>query len=100
MLFAQRGTKRIITVHDDVLGKDVLMGNENIRPEKVWRKHFEKAGFRMDEESLQYVRFLPSWRFNEENLTKNVEKEQEIWKKNAFLRHHFFWGINMTWGKR
>lgn len=96
MLFVQRGTKRIITVHDDVLGKDVLMGNENIRPEKVWRRHFEKAGLRMDEESLQYVRFLPSWHFNEDNLQKNIEKEQRIWKKNAFLRHHLFWGVNMV----
>lgn len=96
MLFAQRGTKRVITVHDEVLHKDVLMGNENIRPEKVWRKHFEKAGFRMDEESLRYIRFLPSWRFKADNMQENIEKEQEIWKKCAFLRHHFFWGINMV----
>ena len=100
MLFAQRGTKRVISIYDDTLKKQVLMGNENIRSEKEWRKHFEKAGFRMDEDSLQYIRFLPSWRFNMENMTKNIEKEQEIWKKNAFLRHHFFWGINMMWGKK
>lgn len=100
MLFAQRGTKRVISIYDETLKKQVLMGNENIRSEKEWRKHFEKAGFQMDEESLQYIRFLPSWRFNGDNLTENMEKEQRIWKKCAFLRHHFFWGINMTWEVR
>ena len=75
------------------------MGNENIRPEKLWRKHFEKAGFRMEEDSLQYIRFLPSCCYNDNNLQKNVEKEQRLWKKNAFLRHHAFWGINMVFGR-
>jgi SAM-dependent methyltransferase len=97
MLFAQRGRKRIITVHDDVLGKDVLMGNENIRPEKEWRKHFEKAGFRRDEESLQYIRCLPSFVFDEKNYEKNIEREQRIWKKSAFLRNHFYWGVNVSY---
>lgn len=99
MLFAQRGTKRVISIYDDVLQKEVQMGNENIRPEKLWRKHFEKAGFHMEEDSLQYIRFLPSCCYNDNNLQKNVEKEQRLWKKNAFLRHHAFWGINMVFGK-
>lgn len=101
MLFAQRGHKRVISTYDDILKKEVLMGNENIRPEKKWRQHFKKAGFQMDVESLQYIRFLPSYYFkNENNMEKNMEKEQEIWRKNAFLRHHAFWGINMVFSKR
>ena len=99
MLFAQRGTKRVISVYDDVLRKEILMGNENIRPEKLWRKHFDKAGFSMEEESLQYIRFLPSWCFNDNNLQKNVEKEQKVWRKNAFLRRNAFWGLNMVFIK-
>ena len=99
MLFAQRGTKRVISVYDDVLQKEVQMGNENIRPEKLWRKHFEKAGFHVEEESLQYIRFFPSCCFNENNLQKNIEKEQRIWKKSAFLRRNAFWGINMVFSK-
>ena len=99
MLFAQRGTKRVISVYDDVLQKEVLMGNENIRPEKLWRKHFEKARFKMEEDSLQYIRLLPSFCFNEKNLQKNIEKEQRVWRKNAFLRRNAFWGINMVFGK-
>ncbi len=100
MLFVQRGNKRVISMYDETLQKEVLMGNENIRPEKLWRKHFEKADFVMDENSLQYISFLPSYRFNEDNLQKNIEKEQRIWKKNAFLRRHAFWGINMVFSKR
>jgi hypothetical protein len=100
MLFAQRGTKRVISVYDKTLEKEILMGNENIRPEKLWRMHFEKAGFKMETESLQYIRFLPSSCFNENDLQKNIEKEQKIWKKSAFLRHHAFWGINMVFSKK
>ena len=99
MLFKQRGRKRIISVYDENLQKEVLMGNENIRSEKEWRKHFVEAGFRLDEDSLQYIRFLPSWHFNAENVKKKVEIEQKMWKKYAFLRHHFFWGVNMVFGK-
>lgn len=99
MLFAQRGNKRVISVYDETLRKEVLMGNENIRPEKAWREHFENAAFRLDEESLQYIRFLPSCCFNEKKIEKNLEKEQRIWKKNAFLRHNAFWGLNMVFCK-
>ncbi len=99
MLFAQRGNKRVISVYDETLQKEVLMGNENIRPEKVWRKHFDKAGFHLDEESLQYIRFLPSCCFNAKNVEKNLAKEQRLWRKSAFLREKAFWGINMVFGK-
>lgn len=99
MLFAQRGNKRVISVYDENLRKEVPMGNENIRPEKTWRKHFEKAGFHMEEGSLQYIRLLPSIFFNMENMKKNVEIEQKIWKKSALLRRKAFWGINMVFVK-
>ena len=99
MLFAQRGNKRVISIYDDNLKKEVLMGNENIRPEKQWRKHFEKAGFHIEEDSVQYIRFLPSFCYNEKNLQKNIKKEQRIWKKSAFLRRKAFWGMNMVFGK-
>ncbi len=99
MLFAQRGNRRVISLYDEHLKKEILMGNENIRSEKEWRKHFTQAGFRLIEDSLQYIRFFPSFRFDETNLQKNIEKEQIIWKKSAFLRQHAFWGINMVFCK-
>lgn len=92
MLFAQRGRKRIITVHDDVLGKEVLMGNENIRSEKEWRKHFVEAGFRLDEESLQYIRFLPSWHLNVGNMKKKSRKRTKDMEEKCIFAPSFFLG--------
>lgn len=99
MLFAQRGNKRVVSLYDETLKKEVLMGNENIRSEKEWRKHFVQAGFHLEEDSLQYIRFLPSCSFNEKNVKNNMDKEQKIWKKSAFLRRYAFWGINMVFVK-
>lgn len=99
MLFAKRGNQRVISLYDEKLKKEVLMGNENIRTEKEWRKHFAQAGFRLVEDSLQYIRFLPTFCFKKDNLQKNIDREQKIWKNYAFLRHHAFWGLNMLFEK-
>ncbi len=99
MLYRQRGNKRVVSVYDDVLGKEILMGNENIRSEQQWLKLFNNNGFSLVEDSLKYIRFFPAFYFKENNLNEIIEKEQNIWKNNRFLREKFFFGLNMTFKK-
>lgn len=99
MLYRQRGNKRIVSVYDDVLGKEILMGNENIRSEEQWRGLFENAGFHLVDNSLMYIRLFPSCVFKNDNSSKIVEREQAIWEKNRFLRRNFFFGLNMMFEK-
>ena len=99
-LYKQRGNNRIIEYYDEGLGKKVLMGNENIRPYKTWKKEFENAGFKMDENKTHYVRLYPPSFFKNNKLEKTVKKEQDIWKKNSFLKEYFFFGVNFIARKK
>lgn len=98
MLFKQRGFKRIVSVYDEVLQKEVLMGNENIRTEQQWRKAFDAAGFCLDESSVQYIRYSFPWRYTDDNLQEVIELDQRK-AQSGLLRHYAFFGLNMVWEK-
>lgn len=93
-LFLQRGNKRIIKIYDEQLKKHILLGNENIRSLATWQKEFVKEGFSIDQNSVQYIRYYLPFMFPNEKAEEKVKKEQELWKKNRFLKEYFFFGIN------
>lgn len=98
MLFKQRGFKRVISVYDDVLQKEVLMGNENVRTEQQWRKAFASSGFQIEEDSVQYIRHYFPWRYKEDNFQQVIEKEQKM--ASCRLKCHYtFFGLNMVFDK-
>ncbi len=99
-LYKYRGNKRIITIWDEKLQKDILIGNENIRSLATWQRLFEKNHFRVQDDSVQYIRyFLPvSYRFSAPE--KLLEKEQRIQTGKGFKREYFFFGLNFIAGKK
>lgn len=95
-LYKFRGNKRIITIWDEKLKKDILIGNENIRSLASWQELFRKNGFAIKDDSVQYVRYyLPvSYRFSEsEQLLK---QEEQIQSSPGFKREYFFFGLNFV----
>ena len=98
-LYRQRGNRRIIQFYDEGLGRMVTMGNENIRPYSKWKAELAQAGFAMDEESLQYVRFFPPSFFENRTWQEVAAKEQALWKMYPLLREYFFFGVNFTASK-
>lgn len=99
MLFKQRGFKRVISMYDEVLQKEVLMGNENIRSEKQWRSAFAKTAFTLDQSSVQYIRLLPPTAYAKKSMQDVVHSEQNQWQKNRFVRNYGFFGLNMVFVK-
>lgn len=97
-LFKQRGSRRIITYYDEALKKEVLMGNENIRPYKQWEELLNKAGFTADKNSLQYIRYYLPFMYSENNTQQLAAKELSI--KNTLLKNYFFFGINFIARKK
>ena len=99
-LYKYRGNKRIITIWDDKLKKDILIGNENIRSLGGWKHLFEKNGFTLLNDSVQYIRyFLPvHYRFSDPQAL--LEKEQLIQTKRGFRSEYFFFGLNFVAGKK
>jgi SAM-dependent methyltransferase len=95
-LYKQRGNNRIIDYYDEGLGRNVTMGNENIRPYQVWRSEFIKAGFEMVEEKLNYVRLFPPGFFQKKQPVEVQKREQALWQKYGLLREYFFFGVNFV----
>jgi len=93
-LYKYRGSKRIITIWDEKLQKDILIGNENIRSLETWQHLFEENGFNLQKDSVQYIRyFLPiHYRFSAPDAL--LEKEQKLQSAKGFRREYFFFGLN------
>ena len=95
-LYKYRGNKRIITIWDEKLKKDILLGNENIRSLSTWERLFNNAGFSMPSSLIQYVRYyLPlNYRFSDAETLLN--KEKQIQTQPGFRREYFFFGLNFV----
>ena len=95
-LYRQRGNKRIITFYDEGLGREVTMGNENIRPWKKWQQELHSAGLQPEVEKIQYIRLFPPFCFRNRSEQEVTQKEQQLWRKHPLLKEYFFFGINFT----
>ena len=99
MLFKQRGLKRIVSVYDEVLQKEVLMGNENIRTEQQWREAFAGTGFQLEEDSVRYIRYRFPWGYRKGNLQQVIDGEQRVAARSRLKRKYAFFGLNMVFTK-
>ena len=69
-------------------------GNNVIRSLATWQEEFQKEGFSIEQDTVQYIRYYLPFAFPNKKAKERVEKEQLIWKKNKFLKEYFFFGIN------
>lgn len=99
-LFLKRGNKRIIKFYDEKLGKNILMGNENVRNLKKWQAKMISSGLEINDTSVQYIRlFLPS-KYKKKNPVEIIKLEQEIWRKSSLKKELFFHGLNFVATKK
>jgi 2-polyprenyl-3-methyl-5-hydroxy-6-metoxy-1,4-benzoquinol methylase len=98
--FRERGFKRIITIHDKRLGKDILIGNENTRSLKKWREEFSILPFQFEEDSVDYIRYYMPGKYTGTNTDTIIAEEKTLWKKSALKRELMFFGMNFTIAKR
>lgn len=95
-LFLKRGNKKIIEFYDEKLGKNILMGNENIRNQKKWTKKISTSGLLLDTKSVQYIRlFFPS-KYKNKNIAEIIKREQQIWPKHPCIKNYLFHGLNFV----
>jgi len=93
-LYKYRGNKRIITIWDEKLKKDILIGNENIRSLDSWEQLFKKNGFHLQGGSTQYIRYFLPFNYRFSDPEKLLEKEQHIQAGKGLRREYFFFGLN------
>lgn len=94
--FRERGFRRIKTIHDDRLHKDILIGDENTRSLAKWRKEFSIQPFKFDESSIEYIRYFMPGKYDGKNTDEIIDREQTIWPKSKIKRELMFFGMNFT----
>lgn len=93
-LYKYRGNKRIISIWDEKLQKDILIGNENIRSLNKWQQLFEKNGFHLLDDSVQYIRYYLPFQYRFSDPEKLLQKELQIQAGKGIRREYFFFGLN------
>jgi SAM-dependent methyltransferase len=96
-LYIYRKNKRVIKFYDENLKKEILFGNENVRPLQKWTNIFANNGFKISD--IEFIRFLPPVLINEKNGAGLVSFEQKFWRKSKFFREWFYWGLNFVANK-
>lgn len=93
-LYKYRGNNRIISIWDEKLQKDILIGNENIRSLANWQKLMQQNGFNIPENSVQYVRYYLPMMYRFSDPQKLLQKEMDIQSSKGLRREYFFFGLN------
>jgi len=93
ILFKQRGNKRIITIWDEKIQRNILFGNENIRSWKKWKHEFECAGFLCRKIEPEYIRFYLPCFYKKRTALEMIDKENKL-RKQRWLCEYFFFGMN------
>lgn len=86
--------KKIVRIFDEKLNKSILIGNENIKNLDFWESKLNEFDLVLDHGTVEYIRFYPPFVLNGKNFNSVISREQNIWKKNPFLKKFFFHGIN------
>ena len=63
-------------------------------PMKTWKNELNKAGLTIDDRQTEFIRLYPPFLIRSGNYLNRIKQEQECWKKNAWLKDYFFFGIN------
>ncbi|MDO7873803.1 class I SAM-dependent methyltransferase [Hymenobacter sp. ASUV-10] len=93
-LYLRRGNKRIITIYDEQLKKDILLGNENIRNLATWRRELAQQQLYIPDAEVQYIRLFPPFFFKPGQTPQVLARENKLWRTNSFLKENFFFGLN------
>ena len=99
-LYKYRGNKRIITMWDEKLQKNILLGNENIRSLNNWKKLFTANGFSIPNAMVNYVRYYLPFYYRLSDPEKLLKQEQAIQQRPGFRREYFFFGLNFLAEKK
>ena len=99
-LYKYRGNKRIINIWDEKLQKNIMIGNENIRSLRNWGSLFQKNGFEIKKDSVQYIRYFLPIHYRLSKPETLLQKEQHIQSKPGLRREYFFFGLNFIAEKK
>ena len=95
-LIKQRGFKKVKTIYDEVLEKEILIGDENIRSLSAWDALLSKNNLSLNHDSLNYIRFFYPIAYKDKPIEEVFRMEQRIQHKSSVLKKWFFFGLNFV----
>ena len=95
-LIKQRGFRKVKTIYDEVLEKNILIGDENIRSLSAWDALLSKNNMSLNHDSLNYIRFFYPITYKNKPIKEVVRMEQRIQHKSSVLKKWFFFGLNFV----
>lgn len=95
-LIKQRGFKKVKTIYDEVLEKEILIGDENIRSLSAWDNLLSKNNLTLNHDSLNYIRFFYPLTYKDKPIKEIFRMEQRIQYKSSLLKKWFFFGLNFV----
>ena len=95
-LIKQRGFKKVKTIYDKVLEKEILIGDENIRSLSIWENLLSTNNLSLNHNTLNYIRFFYPISYKNKSIEEVVRLEQRIQHKSFFLKKWFFFGLNFV----
>ncbi len=94
--FRERGFRRVKKIYDERLKKEILIGDENTRSLRKWRKEFSSMPFTFDENSIDYIRYYFPNKYQNTPVEDIIADEKLLWKKSALKREFLFFGMNFS----
>ena len=95
-LIKQRGFKKVKIIYDEVLEKNILIGDENIRSLSAWDALLSKNNMSLNHDSLNYIRFFYPITYKNKPIEEVFRMEQRIQHKSPVLKKWFFFGLNFV----
>lgn len=95
-LIKQRGFKKVKTIYDKVLEKEILIGDENIRSLSKWDNLLSTNNLSLDHNTLNYIRFFYPISYKNKSIEEVFRIEQRIQHKSSLMKKWFFFGINFV----
>ena len=95
-LIKLRGLKKVKTIYDEVLQKEILIGDENIRSLSAWDELLSKNNLSLNYDSLNYIRFFYPIAYKDKPIEEVYRMEQRIQYKSYLLKKWFFFGLNFV----
>ncbi len=92
--YIKRGNKLVIEFHDQRLDRTILLGNENLRSIDRWNQLLSENEFRIDFNSLEYIRLYTPFFYKILSPATIDKQEHSWWRRFSFLRNYFYFGIN------
>ena len=96
----QRGFKKVKTIYDEVLEKDILIGDENIRSLSAWDTLIFKNNMSLNHDSLSYIRFFYPITYKDKSIEEVFRMEQRIQHKSSMLKKMVFFRLNFVAQKK